>query len=107
LVPTLRLGGTEAAIAMGAGCAVGLAANWVGLLTFALLWSADRRNWAPAMLASTGVRFGAAVLLGLGLALTRWVAPVPFLIWVGLSYVVALMVEVVFLVRNLRHVPGE
>lgn len=107
VLPTLRLAGNEGVVALAIGCVVGLGANWIGLFAFAVLWSSDKRNWATAMLTSTGVRFGVAVSLGLGLAVTHLVAPMPFLIWVGLSYIVALMAEVIYLVRALRDVPGE
>jgi len=107
VVPTARLSGPDGLVGMGAGCAAGLAANWIGLLAFAVICRRRGGDWATAMLASTGIRFGAAVLMGLGLVLTALVPPRPFLIWLGLSYAVVLMIEVIYLVRVLRQVPGE
>ncbi|MBN1511857.1 MAG: hypothetical protein JXB13_07565 [Phycisphaerae bacterium] len=107
VVPTVRLSGPDGLAGMAAGCAAGLAANWIGLLAFAVICRRRGGDWATAMLASTGVRFGAALLIGLLLAFSGRVSPRPFLIWLGLSYAVVLMIEVVCLVRIQRQVPGE
>jgi hypothetical protein len=107
VVPTVRLSGPGGLVGMAAGCAAGLAANWIGLLAFAVICRKRRGDWATAMLASTGVRFGAALAIGLGLVLTGWVSPRPFLLWLGLSYAVVLTIEAVYLVRAQRRLPGE
>jgi hypothetical protein len=98
-VPTRRLAGDPGPTAMLAGCAVGLLANWIGLLVLGATDFGEPRDLHQAVLLSTGVRFLAVLGLGLIVALSGWVSKAPLLIWIGISYVIVLAVETVWLVR--------
>jgi hypothetical protein len=98
-VPTRRLAGEPGLTAMLTGCAVGLLANWIGLLVLGATDSGEPRDFLQAVLLSTGIRFLAVLGLGLIVALSGWVSKTPLLIWTGVSYVIALATETVWLVR--------
>lgn len=98
-VPTRRLAGDAGPTALWVGCAVGLLANWIGLVVLGVTDSGKPRDLLQAVLLSTGIRFLAVLGLALIVALSGWVSPAPLLIWTAVSYVIALGVETVWLVR--------
>jgi hypothetical protein len=77
----------------------------VGSLPLAL--AADGGAGPARFLSSLGLRFAVVAGLAAGVALTKWVAPRPFLIWVGVSYLVLLVVDVRFALARQAGPPGS
>ncbi len=95
-LPTVRLGGQEAVPAMLTGCAVGLAASFLGALP---VWKArqrDPRETLPAVIGSITLRFAAAIALATAAVLSGGFATRPLLLWVAISYVGLLATDVRF-----------
>jgi hypothetical protein len=101
--PTLRLAGVQARSPMLAGCLVGLIANWLGLASLHLASFNDPARRPTAVLTAMAVRFAAVLLLALAAALSGWFERGPLLIWVAISYLVALFVETLWLVHARRN----
>ena len=99
--PTRRLGGEEALPAMIAGCVIGVLASAVGAVPVAL---ARRRGARTAtlqgMLVAMALRLTVVVALGLSAALSGWFAARPLLIWIALSYIAQLALDVWYVVRG-------
>jgi|SRR6185295_4746492 len=99
--PTARFAGEEATGALVAGCAISWAASLFGALPLARLRSPGGLGAASpvvvlAPLASMGLRFAAVVLLGAVAALRGpWPAR-PLLVWIALSYLPLLGVDIGF-----------
>lgn len=100
--PTVRLAGEQAGSALLAGALVGLLANWMGLVSLHLASSDDPASRPTAVLTATAVRFAVVLVLTLAAALGGWFQRGPLLIWIGVSYLVALFVETLWLVRAQR-----
>lgn len=100
--PTRRLGGEEALPAMLAGCVIGILASAVGALPVALTRRPGAQRLPPlqGMLASMALRFATVVVLGLAVGFAGWFEPRPLLLWIGLSYVAQLAVDVRYVVRG-------
>lgn len=105
-VPTRELGGEGAVGAMLAACAVSLVASIAGALPIALA-EAGGGAGARETLLSMGARFAVAVVLALGLALSGRVERAPFLLWVGISYVALLIVDLRYVVTAGRPAPDH
>ncbi len=104
--PTVRLAGELAWHGLLAGCAVGMAANWIGLASMFWVRFDDPKHRATATLTAMGVRFAAVLMLGLASALSGWFELAPLLIWVVISHLVALFVETMWLVRVTQDETG-
>jgi hypothetical protein len=99
--PTRRLGGEAALPAMIAGCAIGVLASAVGALPVALGRRAGARTAAlQGMLAPMAARLAAVLVLGLAVGLAGWFETRPLLLWIGLSYVAQLALDVWYVVRG-------
>jgi len=99
---TIRQAGPDAVPSLLAGCAVGVAANWAGLLSLWFSGFADPARRATAVLMATGVRFLAVLVFALAAVFCGWFLRGPLLIWTAISYVLGLLVETVWLVHVSR-----
>lgn len=97
-LPTRRWGGPAAIEAMLAGCGVSLAAAVLGALPL-LFASPTPQARAQALLLGMALRFMAALGAGLAVAVAGEFAAAPFLMWLAVSYVALLAVEVGLVVR--------
>jgi hypothetical protein len=95
------MAGVGAGPAVIAGGLAALAASWVGSLPVLLARQLDG-NEASRILGSTALRSVSALLLGLALGLAGWFSLGPLLVWLALSYVVLLPVDVMFAIDRLR-----
>lgn len=93
-VPTRRLGGDHAPLAMATGCGISFAsAALAGWLLIAVKADTPAARMQRAFLAMV-VRLAVVVVLGLAAALSGEVARMPLLFWLAASYVVLLPLEV-------------
>lgn len=97
-VPTTRAAGHDGMVAMLVGCGVSWVAGGAGsvLVAHALCGPPSKR--ALGVLASTGVRFGAVLLMVVPLVLSGAVNKKVFVLWVVVSYLVLLMVDTALMV---------
>ena len=95
---THQVAGGPGLRAMFAGCAVGLVGNWLGILPVVMVDSLVGRSGGLAVLLGTALRFLAALVLTPVLALSGWVLPAPFVVWVVVSYLAILLGETVMTV---------
>lgn len=94
LVPTRRLAGDDAPLAMVIGCSISFAsAALAGWLLTAVRADTPDARMQRAFLAMA-VRLAVVVVLGLAAALSGEIARMPLLFWVATSYVVLLPLEV-------------
>ena len=92
--PSRRLGGEEAVRGLLAGCALSVLSSVVGSVP--VLLSGIRSDRVIPMLASVCLRFLAA-LAGAAVLVTRdSLEPRAFLLWLGISYLALLVVDVRF-----------
>ena len=94
LVPTRRLAGDEGVPGMFAGCAIGLmSAALAGLLLVAIAGDTPEAQMKRTFVAMTG-RLAVVVALGAAAALSRMFPTQPLVLWIGISYVALLPLEV-------------
>ncbi len=104
-LPTRRLAGREAIIAMVAGCAIGAVASGLSSLPLLLVKANTLPLTAAAYaLVAMGLRF--AMAMGFAFAavtiFSDTLAIEPLLLWVAISYVVLLVFDVLFAMQALR-----
>jgi hypothetical protein len=94
LVPTRRFAGDDGVPGMFAGCAIGLlSAALAGLLLVAVAAETPEARMKRSFLAMTG-RLAVVVALGAAAALSNVFPTQPLLLWIGISYVALLPLEV-------------
>ena len=99
-LPTRRLAGKPALASMAAGCAISLvAAALAGGLLIALAGDTPEARMRRAGLAMF-CRLTVAAVLGLAAALSGEVARMPMLLWLAVSYVALLPLEVKLAIGN-------
>lgn len=108
-LPTVRRAGEGAAAGLLAGCAV----SWLSCVSGAVLFARLRAGNVPASLAELaklGLRFAAVVLFGvLGAVLARrgyWPLR-PMLVWIALSYLPLLGLDIGFALGAERQTAGS
>lgn len=100
-LPTRRLGGEEAIPAMIAGCAIGALASAAGGIPIALRRGAgDPAARLAAMLTSMLLRLAVVIALGAVAVLSGGLERRPLLLWIAISYVVLLVVDVRYALRS-------
>jgi hypothetical protein len=108
-LPTVRLAGPGAAEGLLAGCAISWLACVSGAVLFARLTGANVPG-GLAELAKLGLRFGAVVLFGvIGAVLARrgfWPLR-PMLVWIALSYLPLLGLDIGFALGAERQTAGS
>jgi hypothetical protein len=104
-LPTLRIAGEDAIVAMLAGCGISFIASGVGVIPVLLALRDPTSNITQAILVSTGLRFIVVLMLTLSIALSGWFETAPLLIWVAISYMALLTIDTLFLVRVSKSNP--
>ena len=100
-LPTRRLGGEEAIPAMLAGCAIGALASAAGGIPVALRrGAADPAARLAAMLTSMMLRLAVVIALGAVAVLSDGLERTPLLLWIAISYVALLGVDVRYALRG-------
>ena len=92
-LPTLRLGGAIGVTGMWYGIAVSLVAGLVGALPVSHAMSQTNANVPIAVLLGTALRFLVTLMLVASLVFSGLVDRVAFVTWVGVSYMVLLLVD--------------
>lgn len=92
-VPTARAAGQDGIVAMLAGCGVSWAAGGAGSVWAAHAITGPASKRGIGVLASTGVRFGAVLLMVVPLVLSGLLVRNVFVLWVVVSYLVLLLVD--------------
>ncbi len=93
-LPTRRLAGAEAVVAMAAGCAISLlSAALSGCLLTVVGAETPEARMQRGFLAMV-VRLAVVVVLGAAAALSGEIARQPLLFWIGTAYVALLPLEV-------------
>lgn len=105
-LPTLRIAGENAIIAMIAGCCISFIASGIGVVPVLLAQREPTSNITQAILISTGLRFVVVLMLTLSIALSGWFETAPLLIWVAISYMALLTIDTLFLVRVSKSNPN-
>lgn len=104
--PTLRWAGQAGVTSMLAGCGASLAGAALAAVPLA-----RRTPGAQGLLAAWGaaslLRFSGTLAAALITALATEVAPQPFFVWVGVSYLALLAGETLWLTRRARRVVEE
>ena len=98
-LPTRKLAGADGLWALLAACGVSLLGSWCGAVPMALVAVGDKAAVATAALGAMSVRFMVVVMGALAVSLGTDMERAPFLIWVGISYLVLLVVDTLFAVR--------
>jgi len=94
VVPTRRLAGDEGVAGMFAGCAIGLmSAALAGLLLVATAAETPEARMKRSFLAMTA-RLAVVVALGAAAVLSQLFSTQPVLLWIGISYMALLPLEV-------------
>jgi hypothetical protein len=94
VVPTRRLGGNDAVLAMFTGCAISLlSAALAGLLLVSSAAPTPEARMQRSFLAMV-VRLAVVVVLGAAAALSGMFATQPLILWIGIAYVALLPLEV-------------
>lgn len=94
VVPTRRLAGDEGVPGMFAGCAIGLmSAALAGLVLVAMAAETPEARMKRSFLAMTG-RLAVVVALGAAAALGQLFPTQPLLLWIAISYMALLPLEV-------------
>ena len=102
-LPTRNLGGSEAISGMLLGCGLSLLAAAVGGLPQVAFGPRAPRDQGIAALLSLAIRMGLTLMGALAAVLTGLVAPKAFLLWVGISYLSLLIVDVLFVLASTRE----
>jgi len=102
VLPTRKLAGDSGLIAMAAGCGVSLLASWLGSLPIVVGGGAGDKAYGQAVVGSMAIRFLVVLLGALVLVLGTDLPRAPFLTWIGISYVVLLVVDTRFAIRTLQ-----
>jgi uncharacterized membrane protein len=102
-LPTRRLGGDGAIPAMIAGCVIGALASAAGGIPVALARKSkatDPAGRLNAMLLSMGLRLAVVIALGAAAVLSGGLERRPLLLWIAISYVALLAVDVWYALRS-------
>jgi hypothetical protein len=98
--PTMRLGGHGAVYGMLAGCGISFAASMLGAIPLVATRRESSTTVLQAVLMSTLVRFLVVMMLALAAALSGWFERAPLLIWVAVSYLLLLVADTLYAVRQ-------
>lgn len=102
-LPTRRFVGDAAFPVMLAGGMVSLVASLVGATP--LLWVRGRKSAEKisAALGTIALRLAVLLIIGTALALSGFVAPKPFVVWVAVSHLGLLVADTFFALAEMRH----
>ena len=99
-LPTRRLGGEEAIPAMIAGCAIGALASAAGGIPFVRRRATGPAANLAAMMISMMLRLAVVIALGAVAVLSGGLEKTPLLLWIAISYVALLGVDVRYALRS-------
>lgn len=102
-LPARRWLGDAALPAILAGCGASWLASCVGALPIASAMGGASRNAGTAILTSTAVRFVTVLVVVAPVALSGWVNRAGFVVFVGVSYVLTLLVDTMLAVRLMKR----
>lgn len=102
-VPTTRMAGHDGMVAMLVGCGVSWVAGGAGSVWVAYAITGPASKRALGILASTGVRFAAVLVMVVPLVLSGLLDKKVFVLWVVVSYLVLLMVDTGLMVYLLER----
>jgi len=97
--PTRNLAGATGLVGMVAACGLSLLGSWLGAVPTTMVAAGDRPAVATAALGAMAIRFVVVLFGALAVVLGTPVERPPFLIWVGISYLVLLLVDTLVVVR--------
>ncbi len=103
-VPTQRLGGSDAVVAMLVGCAVSLFGSLLGSLPILSAQQTTPQSLLQGQLLAMLVRMMVVLVVALSVTLSGWFDRVALLVWVALSYMALLIPETMWIVRRIRAV---
>lgn len=103
-LPTRNLGGSEAISGMLLGCGLSWLAAVVGGLPQVAFGQREPRDQGIAALSSLAIRMGLTLMGALAIVLSGLAAPQAFLLWVGISYLSLLVVDVMFVLASNRAI---
>lgn len=103
-IPTVRIAGEEAVLSMIVGCGITWVSSCIGAAPLAMAASGDSSQAASSILLSTGLRFLVVLLLVAPLALSGWLDRNVMVFWVGISYLLMLLVDSAFAIRIIKRV---
>ena len=101
-VPTQRIEGNEGIRAMLAGCGVSVLASVLGAVPIALSHRSQGSAALNLVTASMALRFFLVLMFAVAVALSGWFSKAPLLIWIGLSYMVLLIIDTRFALSTIR-----
>ena len=105
--PTLRIAGPSALGAMVAGVAISLVAGCLGSIPIALAGQRDATKTPQAILLATVLRFLAVLALAASVLLSGWFDHAVLGFWVGLSYLVMLVVDTMYAIHLVARIRGR
>ena len=95
-VPTIRVSGQQAVLSMVVGCCVSWLTSSIGAIPLAIVLPRDPSNAPAVILGSTALRFLVVMALVVPLTFSGWVDRKVFVFWVGVSYVLMLLVDTAY-----------
>ena len=99
-LPTVRIAGRGAVPEMLAGIGISLFAGIVGAVPVARSAAAGDPKQIPiAVLLATAIRFIVVLALTVAAVFSGWFDRAPLVLWVGIAYLVMLLVDTVYAVR--------
>ena len=101
--PTGARGGPDAVRAMVVGVGVSIVACLLGLVPVVLKRRGDHVAMSRAMMTGMTLRLMATILMVVALTLSGGIAVRPLLLWVAISYVLLLAVDVIGVATHLRR----
>lgn len=102
-LPTQRLGGDRATIAMLAGCAIALLASALGTVPVLLARGRGHAELIPTVFLAMGIRVAAALALGIGVALSGLLPIKPLLVWLLIGHGVLIVPDTLFGIKVLSQ----
>lgn len=105
-LPTVRLGGETGATGMIYGICVSLVAGLVGAIPVARALSHSDTNVPIAVLLGTALRFLVVLMMVAALVFSGFVDRVAFVTWVGISYLLLLLVDTLASLAWLKSAPA-
>lgn len=95
-VPTIRVSGEQAVFSMVVGCCVSWITSSIGAIPLAVALPRDPSKAPVVILGSTAIRFLVVLALVVPLTFSGWVDRKVFVFWVGISYVLMLLVDTAY-----------
>lgn len=105
--PTRQLVGEEGIPAMLAGIAVALVGAWIGTAPMVYALAFPPQQQITGLMGGLGLRFGATIALGAVVWLSAGLAQKPLLLWIGMTQMVLIAIDVAGMVPLLKRSAEE